>query len=55
MPEPDPQPVANDGKSSADSWLGIQDARTRKTVQDRLAQRARRKDSLDLGTRCAIY
>ncbi|KAH8819463.1 hypothetical protein F5884DRAFT_848785 [Xylogone sp. PMI_703] len=29
--------------SGADNWIGVQDARSRKVIQDRLAQRARRK------------
>lgn len=34
---------AMDSRSSADTWFGVQDARRRKVIQNRLAQRARRK------------
>ncbi|KIN00629.1 hypothetical protein OIDMADRAFT_180825 [Oidiodendron maius Zn] len=38
---------AMDSRSSADIWFGVQDARSRKVIQDRLAQRARRKRLAD--------
>lgn len=43
MPESEPQASAKDAKSSTDIWFGVKDARTRKIIQDRLAQRARRE------------
>ena len=35
--------VSSTEESSRDVWIGVQDARQRKKIQDRLAQRARSK------------
>ena len=40
----DPYSIAKDQESSMDNWFGVEDARTRKQIQDRLAQRARREN-----------
>jgi hypothetical protein len=43
MPDSELQQGATEAKSSTDGWFGVQDARTRKTIQNRLAQGARRE------------
>ena len=37
--------LTRDNKPDVDNWFGVEDARKRKQIQDRLAQRARRKSS----------